>query len=81
MHWSRSEETDPEIEGVEPFQSKSGLDSFGVKVACHFEGLDPSFDNSFVDPNLKSISQCDRRYELGDWLHNLSLYKYYNGHC
>jgi hypothetical protein len=42
------EEPDPEIEGVELFQSKSGSDSFGAKVVHHFEGLDLSFDNSFV---------------------------------
>jgi hypothetical protein len=48
MRWSRSEEPDPDIEEVKPFQSKSGSDSFGTKVARRFEGLDPSFDNSFV---------------------------------
>jgi hypothetical protein len=32
------EELDQEIEGVEQFQSKSGWNSFGAKVAHHFEG-------------------------------------------
>jgi len=29
-------EPDPEIEGVEPFQSKAAQNSFGAKVARHF---------------------------------------------
>ncbi len=48
MCCSGPKEPDAEIEGVEPFQSKSSSDNFGTKVAHHLEGLDPSFDNSFV---------------------------------
>jgi hypothetical protein len=32
----RIEEPDPEIEGVEPFQSKAAQNSFGAKVAHYF---------------------------------------------
>jgi hypothetical protein len=32
----RIEEPDPEMEGVERFQSKMTQNSFGAKVACYF---------------------------------------------
>ncbi len=50
------EKPDWELEGVEPFQSRFGSNSFGAKVARCFWRVDPSFVNSFV---LEVISQRD----------------------
>jgi hypothetical protein len=70
MCWSGLKDPDLEKEGVEPFQSKSGSDSFGAKVACHFEGLDLwVLITHLFDPNLKSISQCDEMTKINDIFH------------
>jgi len=42
---------------VEPFSSKSGSDSFGAKVAHHFERRIRVLLTHLFDPNLKVISQ------------------------
>jgi hypothetical protein len=55
------EEPDQAIEAVEPFQCKSGSNSFGTKVACHFEGWIRVFLTLLFDPNLKVISQGDNK--------------------
>ncbi len=45
---------DQEIEGVEPFQSRIGSNSFGTKVVCHFVGWIRVLLTLLFDPNFKS---------------------------
>jgi hypothetical protein len=50
----RIEKPNQEIEGVEPFQSKSGSNSLGAKVARYFDGWIRVLLTLLFDPNFTS---------------------------
>ncbi len=54
------EEPDPEIEGMEPFQSKAAQIVLAPKWRVVLRGRILVLLTCLFDPNLKSISQCDK---------------------
>jgi hypothetical protein len=62
MCGSGLEELDPEIEGVEPFQSKAAQVVLSPKGRAIFEGWIQVLLTHLFDPNLKSTSQRATSY-------------------
>ncbi len=67
----RIEKPDQELEGVEPFQSRIGSNSFGAKVACCFEGWIRVLLTLLFDPNFKSNITTQYISEI-TWLQKLA---------
>ncbi len=76
MCGSGSEELDPEIEGVEPFQSKAAQVVLSPKWPAIFEGRIQVLLTHLFDPNLKSTSQRDTSYVA---LCTVVKHSYYTG--